>query len=65
MTIAERWEQQGIEKGVRQGMQQGVKQGMQQGVEKERRALAQKLQEAGQSPDFVEQMTGLRVKALS
>ena len=54
MTLAERWEQQGVEKG----MQQGVQQGMQQ----ERRLVAQKLKQAGQSAEFIEQITGLKLE---
>lgn len=66
MTVAEKWEAQGIAKGVQQGMQQGIQQGMQQGIQQGARLKAEetacKMLHKGYAIDDVCEITGLDQK---
>ncbi len=67
-SLAQRWFENGKQKGVEQGIVIGVQQGMQQGMQQALEETAIKLLESGQTPEFVAQITGLskkRIKELS
>ncbi len=59
MTVAEKWEQQGVQKGIQQGIQQGMQQGMQQGRFLEKEHTAKAMLTKGLSDDLVVECTGL------
>ena len=61
-SIAEMWENQGIEKGIQQGIQRGKAEGIAEGMEKEKLLIAQNMLANGINVDLVMKTTGLSRK---
>ncbi|EDV0263441.1 Rpn family recombination-promoting nuclease/putative transposase [Salmonella enterica subsp. salamae] len=63
MTLAEWFEEQGMQKGVQEGMQKGVlkgkREGLQEGKTEERRNIARRMLESGMTREAVAQITTL------
>ena len=63
MTLAEWFEEQGMQKGVREGMregmQEGKREGLQEGKTEERRNIARRMLESGMTREAVAQITTL------
>ncbi|EAY3714462.1 Rpn family recombination-promoting nuclease/putative transposase [Salmonella enterica] len=59
MTLAEWFEEQGMQKGVREGMLEGKREGLQEGKTEERRNIARRMLESGMTREAVAQITTL------
>lgn len=59
MTLAEWFEEQGMQKGVREGMLEGKREGLQEGKTEERRNIARRMLESGITREAVAQITTL------
>ncbi|MGG5987926.1 Rpn family recombination-promoting nuclease/putative transposase [Salmonella enterica] len=59
MTLAEWFEEQGMQKGVREGMLEGKREGLQEGKTEERRNIARRMLESGMTCEAVAQITTL------
>lgn len=59
MTLAEWFEEQGMQKGGREGMLQGKREGLQEGKTEERRNIARRMLESGMTREAVAQITTL------
>jgi len=69
MTLAQRFEQNGIQKGLekgrqegrQEGIQEGIQEGRQEGIELEKKAIARKLLKESLPLELVSKMTGLSI----
>ncbi|ASG90560.1 transposase [Salmonella enterica subsp. salamae serovar 55:k:z39 str. 1315K] len=59
MTLAEWFEEQGMQKGVQEGMLEGKREGLQEGKTEERRNIARRMLESGMTREAVAQITTL------
>ncbi|EAM5217352.1 Rpn family recombination-promoting nuclease/putative transposase [Salmonella enterica] len=59
MTLAEWFEEQGMQKGGREGMLEGKREGLQEGKTEERRNIARRMLESGMTREAVAQITTL------
>ncbi|EDV9675439.1 Rpn family recombination-promoting nuclease/putative transposase [Salmonella enterica subsp. diarizonae] len=59
MTLAEWFEEQGMQKGWREGMLEGKREGLQEGKTEERRNIARRMLESGMTREAVAQITTL------
>ena len=59
MTLAEWFEEQGMQKGVREGMLEGKREGLQEGKTEERRNIARRMLESGMTREAVAEITTL------
>lgn len=59
MTLAEWFEEQGMQKGKQEGMLEGKREGKREGKNEERRNIARRMLESGMTREAVAQITTL------
>lgn len=64
MTLAEWFEEQGMQKGIQQGIQKGIQQGIQKGETEAARRVAARMLKNGMSAELVAQMTDLTAEEI-